>query len=636
VNYAPRDYQLEAIEAVEQSWKTGNLRAAVVSPTGSGKTVTFSHLIKRQAAWLRSNGLRTLVLAHREELLEQAAEKIRQVCPDLLVGIVKGSRDESSCADVVIASAQTMAGAKRRERIGNIGLVIADECHHYSAKTFKTVLEHYGCLDNRTRTVGFTATMTRMDNSLTTVWPQVTYEISIQRMMREGHLVTPVGRSVTVEGLNLSKVKVTAGDFNNKAVSDAMEASHAWPVVASAYVEHAKGRPAIAFTPDIASADSLHAEFEKLGIRSETVTGSTKSAERDAIYRRFRSGATDVLTSVMVLTEGFDAPHTSCVIVARPTKSPGLYMQMVGRGLRPSPATGKSDCMILDVAGVSELHGGIARSFTALKRCMSDCACDCIECGCDGADCRKCDCPPGDHGADCDHPQRHGCRCGEHCDCPCGCDVEKPSRDARTCSGECACGCEQGDVFCGCSNEEGECGCECLVKREKPEAEEVEIELSEFDFMMGTFAKSRVTWLQTRAGVWFVPAGDNAYVFVLPSLADEGFIFGSVMGSEFQRRDAGSQPVNGAQADAERFRAEWMYGRGVSDYNARSARWRKGPASWKQTDLLKKLGVWEDGMNKGAASDAQSVYFASRVLDRRFGQHMAQAAAAGHPGAAKR
>lgn len=621
MSFKPRPYQIEAIEAAEKHWETSGNRAVLVLPTGAGKTVIISHVIARQIGQLRSQGLRVLLLAHREELLEQAADKIRSVCPELRIGIVKGSRDESAGADVVIASQQTMARAKRRESIGSIGLVIVDECHRAASRSYMAVLEHYGVLDGTTRTLGVTATLTRMDKGIAKVWDHVAYKLDIHTMIDAGWLVKPHGMTIQIDALNLSKVRVTAGELNSGDVSKAMLEADAFGIVAEHYIEHAKERPGIVFTPDVATAHAAQQAFTDAGLTTEVITGSTPSAERQATYGRFAEGLTQVLVNCAVLIEGFDAPHTSCVVIARPTLNPGLYVQMVGRGLRL--ADGKDDCLILDVAGASQRHQ--IACYNDLEGCEADCGCSCRNCGCRPSR----------------NPRRaHRCRCNaDVCGCDCGCGpAEREESDSLSegCPCDCECGCTEEECFCRWDAKTGDNLCSCQEEH-APEVKEVTrdvLALQEVDLFTSAvrkMEKSSVVWARTRFGIWFVPAGSNGYVFILPSLTDDGFIYGSVLGSEFTRQDAGSLPLDEARQAAETFRGIWLEEMGVSDYSRRSASWRRKPASGKQRELLTRFGLWKDGMTSGQASDAQGVAFAERVLGRRFAGHMAKAAENGHP-----
>ncbi|MGW0865771.1 DEAD/DEAH box helicase [Streptomyces sp. NPDC002611] len=349
--FTPRPYQVDAIKALRKGWAAGATRLAVVLPTGAGKTVVFSHLAHQMLENL--GGRRVLVIAHREELIEQAAAKLLAVDPMLRVGIVKAQRDDHHDADVIVASVQTLAVEKRRQAIRDIGLVIVDECHHAAARTYMDVLAHFGAWDG-VPVAGFTATMTRTDGGLAEVWEDVAFRMDILDMITDGYLCDVRGKRITVDTLDLDKVRTRGGDLVDGQLGQALEDSGALDAIAKAYVDHASDRPGVVFTPTVATAQAAAVALRAVGITAAPVWGDMGRDERRATLAQYVAGEVQVLTNCMVLTEGFDAPHTSCVVVARPTKSPGLYVQMVGRGLRPAP--GKRDALLLDVMGASTRH----------------------------------------------------------------------------------------------------------------------------------------------------------------------------------------------------------------------------------------------------------------------------------------
>lgn len=365
-----RPYQREAIDALHESWNTHD-RVAVVLPTGFGKTVVFSHLISEAHA----AGTKVLVIVHREELAEQARQKIVSVSPDIEVGIVKAQRNEVA-ADVIVGSVQTLARPNRRAAIKNVGMIIVDECHHAAARTWVEVLEHFGAYGREyspdtlkfsgaaTKTVGFTATLTRDDGKgLADVWQTVAFERDIMYGIERGYLCDVSARQVTVDGFDLATIARTRGDYSEGALGDAMESSGAGEVIADAYIEHAGSRPGILFAPTVSSAYSFAEDMNAKGIVTEVVIGETPAEERALMYKRFAHGETQVLANCMVLTEGFDAPHAAVAVIARPTSSAALYTQMVGRVLRPYP--GKDEALVLDVVGISGRHK--LRSLTDLS-----------------------------------------------------------------------------------------------------------------------------------------------------------------------------------------------------------------------------------------------------------------------------
>jgi superfamily II DNA or RNA helicase len=369
-------FQREAVDAVWEDLRSPLYsRTAVVLPTGSGKTVIFAHSI---AEWLIEHpGTRVLVLVHTDELVQQAVNKMHAIAPHLQVGVVKAERNETS-ASVIIGSVQTLRLHARRAQITNVSLVIVDECHHATANSYRAILEHFGCLDTsrieekdlydagvreysaRVPAVGFTATLARGDGtSLASVWQHVSFTRDIPWMVRKRYLVVPRGRRVKVPDFDLSTVRMSRGDFQDGELGAALADSLAPELVAAAYKEYATNRSGIAFFPTVASAYTFADAFNQAGIKTEVVHGMLPKAERRAILERLEDGTTQLVANCMVLTEGFDSPRVSCIVVGRPTKSAPLYIQMVGRGLRvdPSRPYEDQDCLILDVVGVSERHG---------------------------------------------------------------------------------------------------------------------------------------------------------------------------------------------------------------------------------------------------------------------------------------
>ena len=345
-----RDYQRAAIDKLIEGWQGENNRLAVILPTGAGKTVVFSHLANLMHEQYR---VRTLIIAHREELIAQAAAKVKAVAPHLRVGIVKAGKDDHQDVDVVVASIQTLAVRRRRAAITDIGLIIVDEAHHAAADTYVATLDHFGAWRGLP-VAGFTATMGRAEGGLAEVWQDVVYKRDILEMIRDRYLVDVKGKTVTVEGLALDDVKSRGGDFQDGQLGQALDDSGAAQVVAEAYVEHAKDRPGVVFTPTVETAHTMAEAMTGAGIPTATVWGAMSATDRAGVLERYRTGEVQVLSNCMVLTEGFDAPWASCAVIARPTRSAPLYVQMVGRVLRPFPR--KTDALVLDVAGASTRH----------------------------------------------------------------------------------------------------------------------------------------------------------------------------------------------------------------------------------------------------------------------------------------
>jgi superfamily II DNA or RNA helicase len=355
-----RSYQSEAVVEILAAWASGTQRPAVVLPTGSGKTVIFAAL----ASVCRRRGDRPLILVNRDELVQQTVAKLKAADPVLAVGVIQGKENELR-GDVTVASVQTLSRVARLQKVdlNRFNVIVCDEAHFAAADSWRRVLEYFGAFkaDSGCRIVGFTATMTRTDKrGLGEIWQDVVYTKDLRWAINQGYLVAPEAKTVIVPALQMDKIKTSHGDFSDGDLGKAMAQAKAGPLVAAAYAEHCRDaygeiRRGICFTPTIDLAQSFLRDFRAAGIPTELVLGSTPREERRAAYEATASGVNRVLMSVGVLTTGFDLPAVEVAVIARPTKSAGLYVQMVGRVLRPSPDTGKSGAMILDVVGASRL-----------------------------------------------------------------------------------------------------------------------------------------------------------------------------------------------------------------------------------------------------------------------------------------
>lgn len=354
-----RDYQREAIDAVFAAWAGGMQRPAIVLPTGAGKTVVFASLIKEWRSrhftlGHHSTGSRVIVLAHRDELVDQAIAKVQAIAPDLNVGKVK-AKDRNTAADVMVCSVQTISRDKPLQEIkdweadvGKVGLIITDECHHAAAASYRKV---YDAFPDALQ-LGVTATMARGDRiGLGKVWEDVVYKRSVLNLISKGHLVDVRTRQVDLKALDMGAVSVSKGDYAAGDLGRALMDAEADTAIARAYQEHAGARQGIVFTPTVETAGAALLALDGSGIRSRMVSGETPREVRQHVYEEFRTGKVQVLVNCMVLTEGFDAPWAEVAVIARPTQSAPLYTQMVGRVLRPWP--GKKEALVLDLVGAS-------------------------------------------------------------------------------------------------------------------------------------------------------------------------------------------------------------------------------------------------------------------------------------------
>lgn len=335
-------HQADALDAL-----TGEQPELIVLPTGGGKGVMIAHLALRYVT--ANPGKRVAVGVHTEELVAQLYATITAVAPGLDVGIVKATRDETT-AQVIVFSVQTLRSATRRARVSGVGLLIWDEAELATAPTYRAITAHFG---DAVR-VGFTATPERGDGqSLAPDWQRVAYTRDVSWMVRHRWLIPPRGRSIEVPDLDLAAVRRTGGDYRNDELAEAMAESLAPGLVAKAWVEHGEGRKTIAFFPNVAACYVFAEAFQDLGVDARVVHGGLPPAERKAVLADHRAGLFPILINCMILTRGYDDPTIECVLIGRPTRSRGLHMQIVGRGLRVDPARpyDDQDCLLLYVVG---------------------------------------------------------------------------------------------------------------------------------------------------------------------------------------------------------------------------------------------------------------------------------------------
>jgi superfamily II DNA or RNA helicase len=344
----PRPYQHEAVAALLAAAARGVQRPLLVLPTGTGKTIIVALLVQRR-------GGRALILAHRDELIQQAVDKLHLVDPTMSLGVVQAECDELT-APTVVASVQTLSRRPRLARlVPDFHTIVIDEAHHAPALSYRRILEYcHAWRSDGPLVVGVTATPARGDRqSLRQVFDGIVYQKTLVEMMQAGYLVDLRAMQVLLQA-DFDALRTQHGDFIEAELETLLLAANAPAQVLTAFQAHAAERKALLFTPTVATAHAMAETFCMAGIAAEALDATTPRATRRAILQRLHSGATRVVANCAVLTEGFDEPSIDCIIVARPTQSLPLYQQMLGRGTRIYP--GKTDCLILDVVGVSTHH----------------------------------------------------------------------------------------------------------------------------------------------------------------------------------------------------------------------------------------------------------------------------------------
>ena len=341
-----RPYQQAAREAIHAEWNDGRRRTLLVLPTGTGKTIVFAAVTEDQVR----SGSRVLVLAHRGELLEQAADKIKR-STGLASAVEKA---EQTCLDswcrVVVGSVQSLQRPARLEQFpaDYFGTIIIDEAHHAITDGYQRVLEHFP----EANVLGVTATPDRGDmRNLGEVFDSLAYEYKLTQAIREGYLCPILAQTIPLQ-LDISQVTLSGGDFAVGGLGTALDPY--LEQIATEMQTACAGRKTVVFLPLIKTSRKFRDILNSKGFRAAEVNG--QSEDRTEILSDFSNGKYNVLCNSMLLTEGWDCPSVDCIVVLRPTKVRSLYSQMVGRGTRLSPETGKKDLLLLDFLWLTERH----------------------------------------------------------------------------------------------------------------------------------------------------------------------------------------------------------------------------------------------------------------------------------------
>ncbi|WVQ94456.1 hypothetical protein IAU59_001535 [Kwoniella sp. CBS 9459] len=400
-----RPYQIKAIQACADALKRGIRRFGVSAPTGSGKTTMFMHLIplvsddlassspssvpqvtsfvqgsastaeSRQMDW-RSLGRtskkersQTLILVGSVELANQAQKAAERLLgTDWTVEVEQSKRHASGNADVTIATYQTLINPDRLAKFdpSKFKLVIVDEAHHAAAHSYLRLLHYFNTsvqlptsiepfsnptIDPQVPIVGFTATFSRADQlALSSVFDEIVYHIDIRDLLEDGHLCD-IKSTLVKAVLHLDQVKTGSnGDFRTASLAEKVDTPEVNDLIIGTYLHKAANRRStLIFCVDLAHVSNLTNAFREAGIDARSISSASKAELRKETIAGFGRGEFPVLINCEILTEGTDIPEIDCIILARPTKSRNLLVQMVGRGLRLSPNTGKENCHLIDI-----------------------------------------------------------------------------------------------------------------------------------------------------------------------------------------------------------------------------------------------------------------------------------------------
>lgn len=342
-----RPYQNSIVSDIRESYKRGNKAPLAVAPTGAGKTIIFSYI----AANTSARGKKVLILVHRVELLRQTSEKLH--IAGVTHGLINPRYSPKYFAPVQVASVQTLVN--RLDKLSEPDLIIVDEAHHATAGTWKKIISYWP----NAKVLGVTATPCRGDGTGLSVacggmFDDIVIGPQIRELIDGGYLVAPKVYA-PLERIDLSAIKVKMGDFVTAELEQAVDK----PMITGHAVEHyiklCSGAPAVAFCVSVAHAQHVAEQFRAAGFVAYAVDGSMEDEVRKKILNGLGNGSVQIVCSCDLISEGTDIPAIGCAILLRPTKSLGLFIQQVGRALRPS--AGKDCAIILDHVGNVLTHG---------------------------------------------------------------------------------------------------------------------------------------------------------------------------------------------------------------------------------------------------------------------------------------
>lgn len=336
-----RDYQNNSIGGLVNSVRNGHKQILLQASTGAGKTIIASSMIQRAV----SKGNKCLFIAHRKEIISQTSDKLKSFGIEHGV-IMAGHSGYSPLLPVQLASIQTLMNRSRP----HADLVIIDETHLACSASFKKIIEHY----QGSVIIGLTATPIRLDGrGLGEIYSDMVQVVPMRRLIDDGHLVQP--RVFAPFTPDLKRFKTVRGDYDATQISEEMDKASITGDIVKHWQSHATGRKTIVFASSISHSQHIVDEFTSNGISARHLDGTTPAHLRDKTLQEWREGKFHVLSNMGLFIEGLDVPEVSCCVLARPTKSLTIYLQAVGRIMRP--AKNKTDCIILDHAGLTHEHG---------------------------------------------------------------------------------------------------------------------------------------------------------------------------------------------------------------------------------------------------------------------------------------
>lgn len=345
-----RPYQLNKVAEARAMMGSGHKSICLVSPTGSGKTVIAAHIILSAI----SKGRRVLFLAHRRELINQCADKLLALgLLDYNVILPRHPQANNPTSQMHIASIQTLI----RRELPPADLIIIDEAHHAAARQYQSLLSNYP----NSYVLGLTATPERLDGKgLGDIFNVLLEVATVPQLIDTGFLVKPTcyapSKEIT-DKLNgeLSRIRISKGDYDEKSLGELMDNNYLVGDILEHHNRLALSRKTIIFASSISHSQHIIEKFRLSGLQAAHIDGTMRTSDRERILNDWKTNGLDIVSNCQILTEGFDYPELSCCVLARPTKSLSLYLQMPGRVMRI--ANGKNDAIILDHAGNIAEHG---------------------------------------------------------------------------------------------------------------------------------------------------------------------------------------------------------------------------------------------------------------------------------------